>query len=289
MEKKKISLKEHWGNTKKLFHAICELDKNYFLLCGIVHLINVLNPFLLLYLSSYILDGIVAGRTLKELVPIIITVLAGNLILSYVASSLWHRMEARRERIYYLYSCNVQMKIMEMDYSQIDTPVVKKLREKIENDERWGWGINTSVFAINSFVYFLINVIVSLIIGYPALLMLIRADISMAVFSWCIVFSLAVLLYKVQEYVRKKDYENRYYIFPEEDREEVFDASWSLAMYQDFSYQNIKDIKIYQGEDLLRRWNSKIHRKITNIIINYRRQWRCEPVYPSGEIICLSR
>ena len=59
------------------------------------------------------------------------------------------------------------MKILDMDYSEIDSPKVKGLRDKIDKDTNWGWGINTPVFITNSILFDIVNIVASIVLAYP--------------------------------------------------------------------------------------------------------------------------
>lgn len=82
-------------------HIITDMDKWYFFFTSIVHIINVIVPYVQLVLSAYILDSIIAGKNFKEVFAVTLITLIVILALNFIASSIWNRMEVRREKIFY--------------------------------------------------------------------------------------------------------------------------------------------------------------------------------------------
>ena len=121
-------------------HIITDMDKWYFFFTSIVHIINVIVPYVQLVLSAYILDSIIAGKNFKEVFAVTLITLIVILALNFIASSIWNRMEVRREKIFLLYSCMTQTRMLNMDFSRIDSPEIKELRDRIRRDNNWGAG-----------------------------------------------------------------------------------------------------------------------------------------------------
>ena len=82
----KIPFREHIKNIKKILKIIIDIDKWYFLFTSIVHIINVIEPYIQLVLSAYILDAIIAQKNFKEVMSVITSTIFIILCLDFIAS-----------------------------------------------------------------------------------------------------------------------------------------------------------------------------------------------------------
>ena len=58
----KLPVREHIKNIKKLLKTVHDMEKTYFPMACLVHIINVIVPYTELILSAYILDGVSQGK-----------------------------------------------------------------------------------------------------------------------------------------------------------------------------------------------------------------------------------
>lgn len=61
-------IKENWSNIKRVLRVIPKIDRHYFHWVMVTHVINALVPCMLLYLSSYVLDGMADGKSFRQLI-----------------------------------------------------------------------------------------------------------------------------------------------------------------------------------------------------------------------------
>ena len=259
----KLPLREHLKNMKRILQVVAEMDKYYFFLTSIVHLINVIIPYIGLYLSAYVLDGIVGGTSLRQMLIVIAVALGASFVLSCIASTIWNRMEVRRDDMYYRYSSAVELKILTMDYSRVDSPEVAKLRDRIQRDMNWGAGLNSVFWQFNGILYTCINIVMSTFVGLPILVQLFDGGNRDVLLVLVLLILLAVVALKVRVHFRKMSERYMEYDLKEEDKEELFCHCWPLAQGGGFNYKNGKDIRIYGGYDMLKRWSTDVlyHKK----------------------------
>ena len=117
---RKNFVKTTYKNIKNLYKIINEIDKNYFKISMITHIANVAAAYIALWLSSYVLDGL-AQKGSKRVVRGYRYYACYNIFDKVCRSTVWNYAEARRDRIYNIYSSNIEMKILDMDYSRIDS------------------------------------------------------------------------------------------------------------------------------------------------------------------------
>ncbi|WP_225442445.1 ABC transporter ATP-binding protein [Paenibacillus lycopersici] len=89
-------------------------------------------PFIAIYMSALIIDGIAEGETFRQLITLlVITVLSqagSSLVIRYMTS----RYNTMRLELNYHYEMALSLKIIEMDYASIEDPETHRLRQKMD-------------------------------------------------------------------------------------------------------------------------------------------------------------
>ncbi len=255
----KLPLREHIRNMKKIMKIVTDMDKWYFFFTSIVHIVNVCVPYIQLMLSAYLLDSIVEGRPFSDILFITAITLVGILLLNFLASSIWNRMEVRRESIYHLYNFSTEMKMLQMDFSRIDSPKVKELQERMWRDNNWGAGINSLFWQVNSIVYRCFDIIGAIILGVPVVRYMIHSGEYSALFVLLVLVVIVVIGMKAGIYFKKKHH-NYMFWWPEgEEKKELVEFGWEFASGSGFHYKNGKDVRIYQSYGLMEHWTTGLY------------------------------
>ena len=117
----KLPVREHIKNIKKLLKTVHDMEKTYFPMVCLVHVINVIVPYTELVLSAYILDGVSQGRGIGELMPVIAAVTAVIFVLHCLTSRVWNRIcKIKQDDMYYRYSCMIETKMLKIDYYALE-------------------------------------------------------------------------------------------------------------------------------------------------------------------------
>lgn len=262
----KLPLKKHIQNIKKIMKIVRDMDKWYFFFTSIVHIINILVPYIQLMLSAYILDSIERNqgfpkKGFPEVFFVTACTLAGILVLNFIASSIWNRMEVRREAMYSLYSCSTQTRMLNMDFSYINSPKMKELQDRIWADNNWGAGINSLFWQFNGILYRCFNIIGAFIFGVPIVGLIINTGQYHALFVLFILILLGIAGIKAGLHFRKIHHEFMFYQPDEEEKKELAEFNWSFANGALYNYKNGKDIRIYNSYDLMKRWTIDVYEK----------------------------
>ncbi len=250
----KLSKREHIRNMKKILKVVYDMDKTYFPTACIVHLINVIIPFAGLILSSYIIDAITAGKDVKEIMTVTAIVVVGIFVLSFIASSIWNRLEVRKEYMYNMYSCIIETKLLEMDFSRIDSPVVKELKDRINRDNNWGAGLHSVFWQFNGILYTIFKFIGAIIVGAPVAVHIVNAGKYEILIILVVLAVIAGVSAKCRVYYKKLSDKFMYGEYTDEERKEKVSFCWGFSMGDGFNYKNGKDIRIYDGYNLVKRW-----------------------------------
>ncbi len=255
----KLSFREHLKNIVKVLKYGYEMDKSYFPVMGISLLLKTAVPYMELMLSAYILDGISMHMDNRELFTVIMAAVSVILLVQFLSGTIRNRMEVHREEIYYRYESESYAKILEMDYARIDSPEVKRLKDRIRKDRNWGAGINSLFWEVNRIMEHIFHLIGAAIVGLPAAGYLVK---SKAPAGWGILIVLIVVLTVsmcLQVHYRKQgDYLRYHEEKTVEEKEEMFCFAWDFAGQETFNYKNGKDVRIYESYDLMKRWTTEV-------------------------------
>ena len=249
----RIPIKEHIENIRRILRAVKEFDKTYFATACMVHMINAAVPNLTLLLSAWLLDGMAQGKGFQELFSVAAGAMLVIFILHLLASEVWNRLEVRREQIYWKYHCSTEEKMLEIDYSRLDDPVVKDLKKRMQSDMNWGAGLYSVFWQGNLLLYRIFHLLFGCMVALPVLSRLFYSD---SLLKGCILFLLLMILIIcsiLSNHYQKKVTSYQYYKpKTEEEYEQWCCGSWALATGESFNYQNGKDVRIYDSYDLFK-------------------------------------
>lgn len=249
----KLPIREHIKNIKKILNVIYQMNHAYFFLASIVHIINVSIPYLGLILSAYILDSFTM-KGYQEIIIVTVMVTVGIFILNFIASTIWNHLEVQRERMYWIYTSMTQEKMLVLDFSRINSSEVREIQTKIDWDMNWGAGLNSVFWQFNHILYQILNILFAVFVGMPIFTQIVVSNQWQAGLILFIVILLAIIGMKCRAYFVKVHEKFLYTTIKEEEKEEMFCCCWEFARGDGFNYKNGKDIRIYEGYDLMKRW-----------------------------------
>lgn len=255
----KLPLREHWKNIIKILKYVYEMDKYYFPVNSISLILRTAVPYMELLLSAYILDGISAHTEIREMLTVIAVSVAVIMLVQFIAGAIYNRMEVHREQMGYLYECETQSKMLEMDFSRIDSPEVKELKDRIRKDNNWGAGINSVFWQFEGIVSNIFNLIGALVVGLPVAGYMIRSKMAGGWFILAVLVIGQILAMRLRVHFRKQaDYWRYHEAKSVEEKEEMFCFAWDFALQESYNYKNGKDIRIYGSYDLMERWTTEV-------------------------------
>lgn len=249
---KRLSVKENYRNIKQCFRILKQLDPKFFALSGAMQLLSVLIPYITLWLSSFVLDGF--ERTMPYHKMIIVVLACVVLVFSVQCVKNWleNFLRVRQYRIARLYEYMKQEKLVQMDYSRINSPEVEQILRRIASDQNWGDHFHSIIRGLHNIWAAIFNVIGAVALGLPILKQIIQyGSYEIAVISLILIAVIAIGL-KCRSYFWAKI---MHYMWSTRSKEELT-LGWYFA--EDFPYQNGKDIRIYDGTELVKAWTSDV-------------------------------
>lgn len=254
----KLPLREHVRNIKKMCRLINEMDKGFLRGQILVSLLKSVIPYMELTLSAYILDGISMGKGFSELIRVVAVSILVILLIRCLSDAIYHRLEVRRDYIWHLYDCITETKMLDMDFSRIDSPEIKDLKDRIQKDNNWGAGINSIFWQFSELANQCIQLIIALILAVPVIGYLVRSGRYEAVLVFLIMVAAVVVCQRFLIHFRKIDMNYMFHGLTEEEKEEEGHFCWSFSSGDGFDYRYGKDIRIYGSYDLMKRWTTDV-------------------------------
>ncbi|MBQ7050766.1 MAG: ABC transporter ATP-binding protein [Firmicutes bacterium] len=252
---KRLSVKENYRNIKQCFHILKQLDPKFFALSGAMQLLSVLIPYITLWLSSFVLDGF--ERTMPYHKMIIVVLACVVLVFSVQCVKNWleNFLRVRQYRIARLYEYMKQEKLVQMDYSRINSPEVEQILRRIASDQNWGDHFHSIIRGLHNIWAAIFNVIGAVALGLPILKQIIQyGSYEIAVISLILIVVIAIGLKCRSNFWAKI----MHYMWSTRSKEELT-LGWYFA--EDFPYQNGKDIRIYDGTELVKAWTTDLFKR----------------------------
>ncbi len=251
----RLPLREHIKNIKSVWKVIRELDRNFLLHTGLKALLDTIGTYMGLLLSVYILDRLAEGTDFLRSFTVAAVTCVLLFFVQLGGGMLRNRLNVRWEIIYRKWDCMTEEKILKMDFSRIDDPRTRKMRERIWQDNNWGAGIGTVRWFTEEIMGSMCRLLGALIVGAPVFLYMVSARsyiISFILVLMAVILAAGCTLgtfyeKRLQQFMMGKE---------ETDEERIENASltWDLSMNYGYSYREGKDIRLYQGYGLLRYW-----------------------------------
>ena len=155
----KASLKENLNDLKRVVKVLHGIDKYYFPTNFSLHLVTVVNRYIGLFLSAYILDALAAGETFGTVFRNVAIAVFVIFLLNRFANFVNQRNSVNSQMLADRFYCLTEQKMLDMDFSKIAGSECRDLLKKIQNDNNWGNGIWGVFQMINGLTYSCLNLI----------------------------------------------------------------------------------------------------------------------------------
>lgn len=249
----RLPLREHLRNTKSVIKMINSLDKYWLVFSVAMHLLGVINGYLALILSAYILDAIGKGSDFREICGITAAFCGVMFVLDNAGSWLRQRAESKKRMLYARYHALTEEKMLSMDFARINSPECEMLKKRIQDDLNWSAGIYSVFGSVDSVIRSVLNLAGAAAVGFPAArLMFVSGQPAIwAVLAAAVVISV-VTTRLAAGYMA--GYNRELNAFSLDMEKGVPFLGWQFANGEKFSYQNGKDVRIYGSHSLMKRY-----------------------------------
>lgn len=198
-------------------------------------------PYITTLLSAYVLDAIIAGRKMEEILPTVTAVLILRLILMAIGEVTFQLTLAGGRLMHGLFMVKKSEKTLSMDYEELNSPKNGELRDRINGDDMYGWGISGVYFTFSDVLGRTISMVTAAVIVIPMINVKGWGGAYLAA-TVCAVFICAVL--------------NGRFTKKQQEIRDSYKKSRSYASYylwgNGVDYKRGKDIRVYSAQPLVK-------------------------------------
>ncbi len=249
----KLPFRQKCRNILKFSAFVRQMEKGWFWLVFFTELISVASGYLMILISAAVLNMLAAGREVREVIGVALLFLVATFCLQVLGSYCRNRCDAKQEIISTnYYEVMRTEKIMKMDYSLVDSPVIRALLQRMQRDNNWGYGIWQFFAMVHGLFGNTLSVIGAIIISVPVIGDILRSAKVAGILFILGVYGITILLIKIQ--IRKLErYQNRMMngqFETELEHAQNSNLTWPFVLGEQYNYKNGKDVRVYDGYDL---------------------------------------
>ena len=241
------AMKNTMKNSKDMITIMWRLDRMLVLLTMANAMIQALIPFVGIYLSAYVLDGLGTGQEKEELLTVVLMAVGLVFFLMILSSYLKKHMDIRTDVCAHRYDMERSRRTLTMDYELLDSPLVNDLRTRIHNDGNWGAGFYSVIGTADLFVQACFNLVAAFLVLLPLFAdgEVFRTPLTLALvfgFVGIISFSTWFLLKATKRIFGLLDENSNEFTYLE------------YFLYRTWDCKMGKDVRIYKGQGLIENY-----------------------------------
>lgn len=251
----KLSFRQNLENVRRVTKLIISLDGSYISWNVVSVLLSAGLTYGGMLLSAYVLNQIAGGFEFSDLVR---RAISGVVLLSLGRSAeniLNRRIDVRSQMLAEKHQALQQEKIMNLDFSLIDSPRLKEMQERIRMDGNWGNGIFSMFWQGKGVLGSLVEVIGAVAVGAPLFAYFQGKDWGWAaavLLLLCLCLAIGMKLFR---YFKNMTYYIMFHVPTREEKGFLWNYVWEFAFgFGRYRYGNGKDVRIYNGYDVMKRW-----------------------------------
>lgn len=246
----KLPVKRHLQNIRKMMTVLWKLDVWQFPMAVLAVVTGTVQNYLLLLLPAWTLNRLAQGAGWGQLVRPVAAFLAAVWFCQAAQRQLWGLVEVKRGLVASRFRLVQSQKLMQMDFSLLDSPRLLQIQEKIRKDNEWGSGIFTIFWNFDWMARGIFGLAGALALAAPVL-PAVRSSGPRAVWILPVLY-LAGLAAFIRTKLRLERKGNEV-LMREKTEEEMAQKQsfvYGFAQQKGFSYQNGKDVRLYDGYGL---------------------------------------
>lgn len=251
----KLSFRQNFDNIRRVVKLLVGLDGGYVPWNVVSVFLSVGLTYGVMMLSAYVLNQIAGGFEFSYLFG---RVIFGVVFLSLgrsVENILNRRIDVRSQIVYHKFETLKQEKIMNLDFSLLDSPRLKEIQERIRMDNNWGAGIFSMFYQGRWVLGSLVEVIGAVAVGASMFTYFQGKDwgwTAAVLFLLCICLGIGMKLFR---YFQNMSYYIMFHMPTREEKRFLWNYVWEFALGSGrYRYGNGKDVRIYNGYDIMKRW-----------------------------------
>lgn len=226
----------------KSLRLVSELEPRLFPATVIDLICTNISPYIDTLLSAYVLDRLIAGSGIRELLPAVFGALLLRLVLKGLHEICEQIVWARGQLLQKLFVVKRNEKTLAMDYEELNSPFINNLRDRMNRDDKYGWGLY-DVYATFSL---LLGNIISMIAAAAIVIPMIILNVGSLIYFAATVAALAIVALLNGKFVKK-----------EQKIEDSYIGARKISSYYlwggEVNYKMGKDIRIYGAQPMIEK------------------------------------
>lgn len=233
-----------WKSIGNSIRLIWEMDRMLLMHTIAASVIGVVVPYIGIFLSAYVLDGLQSGEEIRKLLLVSSAAVAVIFLLTVLESFFKKCKEIHTDQCGKTYDTLISMKTISMDYPLLNSPVVHEIRAKIVHDNLWGAGFYSLVWQLPELLNSMISIVISAVLILPLFIgAQIFSDVSAVFLIMVFIIMIGWNVWFASE--KKKEH---YKLLDDPTMDQSY-LSYFLWKGQDYHYG--KDVRIYQAKPLI--------------------------------------
>ena len=147
-----------------------QLDRGLFLVLAAGAVTEAVQPFVGIYLSAYVLDGLSYGKRSDSLIFTAVLAVGGNFLLTLFRAWLEKLNQVRRYACVTNFEKQWVMRTLTMDYELLESPAVNAIRSRMNSDRNWGAGFLSVILELPVLYCSLLSMVISTVVLLPLFL-----------------------------------------------------------------------------------------------------------------------
>ncbi len=128
-------------NIRDTIRIVWQIDRALVVIMAVNALIKAAIPFVGIYLSAYVLDGLGTGAAQEGLIKMVLLAVGLVFGMSVLSAYLKKLYEVRTQRCVRTFDMEMGRRTLTMDYELLDSPRVNEIRTRIRSANNWGDGL----------------------------------------------------------------------------------------------------------------------------------------------------
>ncbi len=162
-----MKLRSQMNQITKTLAMLWQLDRTVFITGILGAIISSVIPYIEIYLSAYVLDGLAAGIDPKPFFQTVVLILASIFLLNIINSFLNQIRTVHDDLCVKKFDMLMGIRTLSMDYELLDSPQVNKIRTQINTDNQWGAGFFSVIWQFPSLISAILNLIFAIVFLIP--------------------------------------------------------------------------------------------------------------------------
>lgn len=243
-----MKVKKSCKDIADVVKMLWKLDRILFFSCICNALIDSVIPYIEIYLSAYVLDGLAQGIAFLHFVQMVGIVLSGIFLLKILRAYLQKLFEVHGGLCFQNYNMMLAKRTLVMDYELLDSPKVNEINARIRNDHNWGSGFYSVIYQLPILVTSIVNFIFAIGILIP---LFVGSNLfSDAGALLILVLFLAVCVFYVSFSAKKR--KEIHILMDEDDMTGLRYISYYF--WNRHAYRQGMDIRLFHGQKLIEEY-----------------------------------